>query len=588
MHSHLKFRLSSFSVECYINRLISLMKTDFNLFFILFFVLFYSYENLFFLSSYEFVPLREVNELAFQISLRDFYWDLKSGSLSSLLRSGDYAYGFIFWAIYGFVLTPFYLVLDYFPSLNYFNIVEKLIIFIPRELSLLLTTFGLIKWMAIVKVISKSKILLFTFCTILFTSPIISYSSTTLHTTSLLFFLGSFFFSYFFKIYYSSVFKKSDFFYLTLYLALAISVKLSGFVFLPFYFSIVFIALKRNQYNLAKLLGPKFLFIPLIMNLSISPLVIYDFFILDNSNFINNVTGQLGNKSLPIESTLFFRLFHGLHGYIFSSINVFIFIAFLTVFLCLIPMRTYLHLNEIKLSEIKLFFLLSSNFFFTYGLFAYAINLSSFQLSNYAMPIYPILIILLVLSLTLFSRRIVSTVLILFTILNVTFNFSNFFYINSKTIDPRNLSIRPINYFQSLASGPSFVLEYNSFNRIKDLGIGDLQKSNSILIDYRALIPVNPLTIDADFLYTFDDEDQYIPRLLSLEFDHVILSNSSKGARIFKDDPLCTSLANTVDFNLCNLRRILLSENMCNDTDCYTVVFSDGSIHILKKSKLLN
>ena len=86
------------------------------------FFTFYSYENIFFANSFKFVPLREVNELAFQISIREFYVDLVNLNFSSLFRSNDYGYGFIFWSIYGFFVTPFYFLLHSFPDSNLFSI----------------------------------------------------------------------------------------------------------------------------------------------------------------------------------------------------------------------------------------------------------------------------------------------------------------------------------------------------------------------------------------------------------------------------------------------------------------------------------
>jgi hypothetical protein len=146
------------------------------------------------------------------------------------------------------------------------------------------------------------------------------------------------------------------------------------------------------------------------------------------------------------------------------------------------------------------------------------------------------------------------------------------------------LSIRPINYFQSLGTNSKFVLEYDAFIKFKNTGIGDLQSAKSILVDYRALIPLNPLTTDANFVYTFDNEDRYINNLLNLEYDRVILSNKSLGQKKLQVDPSCTSNKTPTEFNLCNLRRILLLENMCNGPYCYKVVYFDTSIYILKKS----
>jgi hypothetical protein len=88
------------------------------------FFTFYSYENIFFANSFKFVPLREVNELAFQISIREFYVDLVNLNFSSLFRSNDYGYGFIFWSIYGFFVTPFYFLLHSFPDSNLFSIFD--------------------------------------------------------------------------------------------------------------------------------------------------------------------------------------------------------------------------------------------------------------------------------------------------------------------------------------------------------------------------------------------------------------------------------------------------------------------------------
>ena len=581
MQADTKLRVLSSYFNIYFRKSFSFLKNN-TILILLFsaFFIFYTYENIFFANSFKFIPLREVNELAFQISMREFYLDLVNLNIFSLLRSNDYGYGFIFWTIYGLLVSPFYFLLINFPNLNYFSVFEKLIIFLPRELSLIFTIIGLIKWTRILNLISKNRILVITsFSVILLSSPLISYSATNLHTTSLLFLFSSYFFSFFVKLFSSTASIKSDFFKMTLFLVLAIAVKLNGILLLPFYFSVIIILFKRNGSRIVNILGARFLVIPLILNMSLSPLVLYDLINSGNSNFIDEVTGQLGNKLTPIGLSFSTRFIYGIDGYIFSKFNLFVLFCFLLLYFM------YVTTNKlIKDKDFKIFILIAFNFFFSYSLLVFVVRDSSFSLSNYAMPIYPFLLVLLVLSLSFFPPRLMNFVLILFTSTNLILNYSNFYYRNSNEVDSRNLPIRPINYFQSLGTSSKFILEYDAFLKFKNTGIGDLQSAKSILLDYRALIPINPLTTDANFVYTFDNEDRYINNLLNLEYDRVILSNKSLGQKKLQVDPSCTSFKNPTEFNLCNLRRILLLENMCNGPYCYKVVYFDTSVYILKKS----
>jgi hypothetical protein len=240
---------------------------------------------------------------------------------------------------------------------------------LPRELSLVFTIIGLIKWVDILRLISRnSKIVAISFTVIFLSSPLISNSATSLHPTSLLFLFGSYFFSYFFKIIRYTSSQKSDFFKLTLFLILTIAVKLTGILLLPFYFSLFIFLLKRNGSKIISMFSARFLIIPLILNFSLSPLIIYDLIYSGNSNFVNDVTGQLNNKLSLIESSFSTRFLYGIDGYIFSNFNSYFLFCILFFYFAYVLTN-----NLFRHNDFKLFILTAFNFFFSYSLLVFVV-----------------------------------------------------------------------------------------------------------------------------------------------------------------------------------------------------------------------
>lgn len=90
-------------------------------------------ENFILSEDFRILQFRSIDDLAFQLVLRDIHVAMSQGNFLSLLQRNDYGYGWIFWFPLGIITYPLYLIN------TYFSVAWPLISF-PRQLSLV---FGL-------------------------------------------------------------------------------------------------------------------------------------------------------------------------------------------------------------------------------------------------------------------------------------------------------------------------------------------------------------------------------------------------------------------------------------------------------------
>ncbi len=95
------------------------------------------FENFIFSSQLAYLSFREVDDLAFQYSIRQVHLNMLSGSITKLLIINDYAYGWIFWIAMSIISFPLFL-------LSYFGGIDWPLIVLPRQISLLLAVFCLL------------------------------------------------------------------------------------------------------------------------------------------------------------------------------------------------------------------------------------------------------------------------------------------------------------------------------------------------------------------------------------------------------------------------------------------------------------
>lgn len=87
-------------------------------------------QNFVFSSQMGYLGFREVDDIAFQSSIRNVHLNMLNGHIGKLLTINDYAYGWIFWFSMSLVTFPFFL-------LSHFFQIEWPLIVAPRQVSLL-------------------------------------------------------------------------------------------------------------------------------------------------------------------------------------------------------------------------------------------------------------------------------------------------------------------------------------------------------------------------------------------------------------------------------------------------------------------
>lgn len=98
-------------------------------------VLLLFYENFLFSEKLGRLASRTVDDLAFQLALRDAHTSIASGQFSKLWILNYYAYGWLYWAPLAWITYPLYLISSYFG-------IDWPLIVVPRQVSLLFALGG--------------------------------------------------------------------------------------------------------------------------------------------------------------------------------------------------------------------------------------------------------------------------------------------------------------------------------------------------------------------------------------------------------------------------------------------------------------
>lgn len=101
-------------------------------------------ENFIFSSQMGYLGFREVDDIAFQSSIRQAHFNMLAGRVGNLLAINDYAYGWIFWFTMSLITFPFFLLSHYFQ-------IDWPLIVAPRQISLLFAVLCLITLRKILK-----------------------------------------------------------------------------------------------------------------------------------------------------------------------------------------------------------------------------------------------------------------------------------------------------------------------------------------------------------------------------------------------------------------------------------------------------
>ncbi|CCN47654.1 membrane hypothetical protein [Vibrio nigripulchritudo MADA3029] len=284
--------------------------------FIIIFVLFI--ENFIFSKNFGYLGFREIDDIAFQYSIRKSHLDIMSGDFKELFFLNDYAYGWIFWIVVSLVTFPFFLI-------SHFYLLDWPLIVAPRQLSLLFTILSMIVLRKIIKSfgcpewVAASTVLIFIML------PSSAYFSMRFGTVSMVAFFSIF------TIYLSS--RNAELTQLELNkvafsLAISGAVKLTGLLITPLIFTLILIRLKPKKIsksNMWMLIKGSMVFLVAFLLLSSPQLPYIVFYPEKLIAYLNNIRDMIGNTRIVSGSgSVFERFYFGVFG---THIIAFIFFS---------------------------------------------------------------------------------------------------------------------------------------------------------------------------------------------------------------------------------------------------------------------
>lgn len=188
------------------------------LFFALLFV-----ENFIFSTSFSILHLREIDDSAFQVTLRHFHESISSLKVDRFIKLNDYGYGWIFWFFTGVLTYPFYLLAictDFYVPL----------ITAPRNLSLAMTLGSIFLVYKSLSLYTKSEFFKFISICLLISFPAFGYFALRFGTVAQVTFFSSL---AFYLAASKDSYSKKDLKYIAVAAAACIGTKLNGALILP-------------------------------------------------------------------------------------------------------------------------------------------------------------------------------------------------------------------------------------------------------------------------------------------------------------------------------------------------------------------
>lgn len=180
-------------------------------------------ENFVFSNSFSTIQLREIDDTAFQYSIRNIHESISSFKFDRLIKLNDYGYGWIYWIIVGLITYPFYLlalVTDFYVPL----------IALPRDISLAFTigsSFFIYKSLSFY---SKDEFLKFMSMILLMSFPAFGFFSMRFGTVSQVMFFSTLAFYLTIR---KDDYEKKDLRNIAISAALCVGTKISGALILP-------------------------------------------------------------------------------------------------------------------------------------------------------------------------------------------------------------------------------------------------------------------------------------------------------------------------------------------------------------------
>lgn len=539
------------------------------LFFAVIYILLGTFSNLYFLGNYGLIPLRDIDELAFHVSIDNSFESLKDFNLAKILKNNDYVYGNIFWLFWTIFLTP----LKFF---EFNSVIQSVILLIPRMFSLVFVVSAIFLWNKICDLLTNGQIgntHKFVRNLFFFSIPTLSYSATKFHPNSMLLLasaLALYFSVKLFKLN-THLFNLNQLIFLSSFFsALTISIKINGIIVVPF----VFYFALSTLLNFPKKLFFKWIFYFILFTyIFMSPLLLIDLYSDFRRSYIYLILTS--GKAIASGQTADISFI----DVVLNIFNVYLFNIYLIfLVLALFIFGRYFNFNRVNIFILKLYTLGLVTILF----FIFISNISDLTGALYVSPM------LFVLGLPLHNYRtvLVSRSIVVIFLIGSVFNYSVSLNLHSFNLTNfSNSKLTSLFYFpHKKYSSPILALE-NNYRTLKEQKVFSEFESKSILIDYRAVIPVNPLNSNYSFSYMFNNELVVLNQILNFDYDYIVLSNQSKNYKFILHQNSCLNddLLFGDSFNLCRLYYLLNSSNLCNDDYCYKKIFSDQVI-VLRKT----
>lgn len=520
-----------------------------------------TYMNLMFLTSIDSVADREIDELAFHLALSEARTELLRGQIGSLLTSGDYAYGWIFWASHVLFTLPFEVIgAGLAPDSAAYQTMVLLQIFVPRQVALLLTVVTVVIWLKVLSQMTPSgRPTTRVFQVLLLVSlPMVSYSATKFHPTALVGLLTAL--SLFVASKNWSPDKERGRFILSgLFIGAAIGVKLSAIFVLPML--ALFLWVRRRDGRIWRDFWDFFSTSLIAAYLTSAPLAPYQLLRGESVQLFDAIAGQLYNQAQGFADLWTVGPLAGIEGFYFSLLGL----VTITVMAVMLAWSRRSFQDDLKYRTFVAGF---GGLLVGTAAAVVQVQNGSLYLASYLLPIA----FMLAAPLALFElgkmQNIVSSGLIAVLFAS---NFQAAWITDSAVNDPRDRSVRAINFFSAYAGSPAFSEGEQTKKKLIDLGVRTNETKPTVVVaDYRVALPVSPMRPGVTVYYVFDNIEIYKDLIAQQNFDFVIVGEKSDIYRLLRGD-LCTLEDYTTDVlhPQCSVAELLMElDPYCDEAIC--------------------
>ncbi len=493
-------------------------------------------QNFLFSDSFAYLHLREIDDLAFQASLRQIHQDISAFHLDRLIKLNDYGYGWFFWIIQAVLTYPFYLLAIYFDW-------YMPLIIMPRDISLAFTLGSAFFIYKSLSFYSKDEFLKFLALIFLISFPAFGYFAMRFGTVAQVAFFSSLTFYLTIK---NNNYQKSDLKNIALAAAACVGTKLNGALILPVIGMIMAHRLnwQLNRENLKK----SFYFLLNLLFFAVlfsDPSLFLSFF--KPQYFFSYITSIKDNSHLALQ------------GDFFKTLREVIEIGYLNFYLALIVALVLLGNIFVKEDNRQDLFFAGMWMICSLILLVKIMSMGTLYIINYSMVIM-YLAVFFVISLESYNKlgRIIA---IMFIIINLGLNYKNNFgyYSDFKYFDLRKNSEVSDKIEASIAIKKLIADPKNDFD-----------KKINVLMDFRAIFPYAHLEREnLNVQYAFDNF-QIAQKQIIGDFDYISLNKAS---------PFFSSEADFSKF----IAKIQDEQLLINQTESRKIVQ-----HLMKTHKLGN